>query len=160
MCWRPILITFLDRITPVRNSRCALNGRNDFADGRRAAVPRARATSTPILAAAHRLAEALNQVDEPAHVVAFGRQVHSKRHLGQLGRGRPAHRRQRAHHDRLHDELRVTPCSPRCGVAALRHPTLGSNARTHPSRRKGRAHRRTTLGLPGRRVLVSRMWSG
>jgi hypothetical protein len=25
---------------------------------------------------------------------------------------------------------------------------------------KGRAHRRSTLGLPGRRVLVSRKWSG
>ena len=29
-----------------------------------------------------------------------------------------------------------------------------------PGHCKGRAHRRATLGLPGRRVLVSRKWSG
>ncbi len=37
---------------------------------------------------------------------------------------------------------------------------MGANSRTHPGHCKGRAHRRTTLGLPGRRVLVSRKWSG
>jgi len=69
--------------------------------------------------------------------------------------------RQRAHHDRLHDELRLTPCSPRCAVWLLYGiQPLGVNGRTHPGRCKGRAHRRTTLGLPGRRVLVSRKWSG
>lgn len=37
---------------------------------------------------------------------------------------------------------------------------LGATNRTTPGHCKGRAHRRTTLGLPGRRVLVSRKWSG
>jgi replication initiator protein RepSA len=68
---------------------------------------------------------------------------------------------QRAHHDRLHDELRMTPCSPRCAVWLLYGvEPMGANSRTHPGRCKGRAHRRATLGLPGRRVLVSRKWSG
>ncbi|MGH3574766.1 MAG: replication initiator, partial [Pseudonocardiaceae bacterium] len=37
---------------------------------------------------------------------------------------------------------------------------LGVTSRTVPGQCKGRAHRRSTLGLPGRRVLVSRKWSG
>lgn len=37
---------------------------------------------------------------------------------------------------------------------------LGANGKTIAGHCKGRAHRRTTLGLPGRRVLVSRKWSG
>jgi hypothetical protein len=69
--------------------------------------------------------------------------------------------RQRAHQDRLHDELAVTPCSPRCAVWLLYGvQPLGANSKTTPGHCKGRAHRRTTLGLPGRRVLVSRKWSG
>ncbi len=42
-------------------------------------------------------------------------------------------------------------------------PTIqpqGVTSRTVPGQCKGRAHRRSTLGLPGRRVLVSRKWSG
>jgi hypothetical protein len=35
-----------------------------------------------------------------------------------------------------------------------------ARSRTIAGHCKGRAHRRTTLGLPGRRVLVSRKWSG
>jgi hypothetical protein len=125
-------------------------------------------------------AEALDAVEDPAHVVTFGRQVHSKgilggtdeagRHIGYLTKyltkstGEVIEAdtdRQRAHHDRLHDELRVTPCSPRCAVWLLYGiQPQGVNARTHPGRCKSRAHRRTTLGLPGRRVLVSRKWSG
>ena len=125
-------------------------------------------------------AEALDGVEEPAHVVAFGRQVHSKgilggsdeagRHIGYLTKyltkstGEVIQAdtdRQRAHHDRLHDELAVTPCSPRCAVWLLYGiQPQGVNARMHPGRCKSRAHRRTTLGLPGRRVLVSRKWSG
>jgi hypothetical protein len=37
---------------------------------------------------------------------------------------------------------------------------LGVTSRTVPGQCKGRAHRRSTLGLPGRWVLVSRKWSG
>jgi hypothetical protein len=68
---------------------------------------------------------------------------------------------QRRHTDRLHTELSVTPCSSRCAVW-LRYgiQPLGVTSRTMPGQCKSRAHRRSTLGLPGRRVLVSRKWSG
>ncbi|NEW54045.1 replication initiator protein, partial [Nocardia cyriacigeorgica] len=64
------------------------------------------------------------------------------------------------HYDRLHAELQHTPCSPRCGVW-LRYGIVpkGATAKTQPGKCKGKAHRRDTLGLPGRRVLVSRRWS-
>ncbi|WP_185770000.1 replication initiator [Prauserella marina] len=124
--------------------------------------------------------DAVETVEEPAHVVRFGRQVHSKgilgnteeagRHIGYLTKyltkstGEVVEAtsiRQRDHHDRLHAELSITPCSPRCAVWLLYGiQPLGANAKTTPGRCKGRAHRRSTLGLPGRRVLVSRKWSG
>jgi replication initiator protein RepSA len=125
-------------------------------------------------------AQALEDVTEPTHVATFGRQVHSKgilggseeagRHIGYLTKyltkslGEVVEAgtdRQRAHHDRLHAELAVTPCSPRCALWLLYGvQPLGVSSRTQPGPCKGRAHRRTTLGLPGRRVLVSRKWSG
>ncbi|WAL64926.1 replication initiator protein [Amycolatopsis cynarae] len=124
--------------------------------------------------------EAVEEVEEPAHVVTFGRQVHSKgilggtdeagRHIGYLTKYltkstgevvEASTNRQREHHDRLHAELSITPCSPRCAVWLLYGiQPLGATSRTTPGHCKGRAHRRTTLGLPGRRVLVSRKWSG
>jgi hypothetical protein len=36
----------------------------------------------------------------------------------------------------------------------------GAHSKTVPGRCKGKAHRRSTLGLPGRRVLASRKWTG
>jgi replication initiator protein RepSA len=125
-------------------------------------------------------AQALEDLAEPAHVASFGRQVHSKgilggseeagRHIGYLTKyltkslGEVVEAgtdRQRAHHDRLHAELQVTPCSPRCAVWLLYGvQPLGVSSKTSPGHCKSRAHRRTTLGLPGRRVLVSRKWSG
>jgi hypothetical protein len=124
--------------------------------------------------------DALDQADQPAHVVTFGRQVHSKgilggtddagRHIGYLTKYltksisevvEPATDSQREHAERLHAELSVTPCSPRCPVWLLYGiQPRGVTSRTVPGHCKGRAHRRTTLGLPGRRVLVSRKWSG
>jgi len=124
--------------------------------------------------------DATEALEAPAHVVTFGRQVHSKgilggteeagRHIGYLTKyltkstGEVVEAdtaRQRDHHDRLHAELSVTPCSPRCAVWLLYGiQPKGANAKTNPGHCKGRAHRRTTLGLPGRRVLVSRKWSG
>jgi hypothetical protein len=124
--------------------------------------------------------DAIEDVEEPAHVVTFGRQVHSKgilggteeagRHIGYLTKYltkstgevvEAGSARQREHHDRLHAELSITPCSPRCAVWLLYGiQPHGATARTTPGHCKGRAHRRTTLGLPGRRVLVSRKWSG
>jgi hypothetical protein len=125
-------------------------------------------------------ADAVDQVDEPAHVARFGRQVHSKgilggtdeagRHIGYLTKYltksiseviEDQGGRQREHAERLHAELEITPCSPRCAVWLLYGvQPLGATSKTTPGHCKGRAHRRTTLGLPGRRVLVSRKWSG
>jgi len=124
--------------------------------------------------------EALEQMQEPAHVVSFGQQVHSKgilggteqadRHLGYLTKYllksvaevvEPTTDAQRRHAERLHAELSVTPCSPRCAVwLCYGIQPLGVTSRTVAGQCKGRAHRRSTLGLPGRRVLVSRKWSG
>ncbi|MGY4102874.1 replication initiator [Nocardia sp. R16R-3T] len=65
------------------------------------------------------------------------------------------------HYDRLHTELAHTPCSPNCAVW-LRYGIIPKSAtdKTIPGRCRGKAHRRDTLGLPGRRVLNSRRWSG
>ena len=67
---------------------------------------------------------------------------------------------QEQHVDRLLDALRFEPCSPRC-ANWLRH---GIQPKT-PKPDCGRvlhlkAHRREHLGYAGRRVLVSRKWSG
>jgi hypothetical protein len=130
-------------------------------------------------------AEALDQLDsdpaaEPAHVVRFGVQIHARgvvagsaeadRYLGYITKYLTKHvadchpagtGRQRAHLERLWDQLRVTPCSPRCGNWLLygiqpdkAHPKLA------PGRCRARVHQRATLGLGGRRVLISRQWSG
>ncbi len=70
----------------------------------------------------------------------------------------PAYRR---HVDRLHAELRWLPCSPRC-ANWLRYgiqpdqPSPG----LEPGFCDGPAHDRENLGCGGRRVLVSREWSG
>ncbi|MYW94306.1 replication initiator protein [Amycolatopsis rubida] len=124
--------------------------------------------------------DAVEDVEEPAHVVRFGEQVHSKgilggseeagRHIGYLTKyltkstGEVVDAdtaAQRDHHDRLHAELAITPCSPRCAVWLLYGiQPKGATGKTTPGHCNGRAHRRSTLGLPGRRVLVSRKWSG
>jgi Replication initiator protein, pSAM2 len=68
---------------------------------------------------------------------------------------------QQAHADRLADALRYEPCSPRC-ANWLRYGIQPKNPRPHlrPGHCKGKAHRREHLGHAGRRVLVSRKWSG
>jgi hypothetical protein len=129
--------------------------------------------------------EALDQLDgdpnaTPVHVARFGEQVHVQ---GVTADSQDAERcvryitkyltkqaadchevtsdRQRAHLERFWRELRVTPCSPRCANWLLygiqpdhAHPKLT------PGRCRGRVHQRATLGLGGRRVLISRQWSG
>ncbi|WP_245550245.1 helitron helicase-like domain-containing protein [Nocardia niigatensis] len=72
----------------------------------------------------------------------------------------PPNERTRRHYERLHAEMCRTPCSEKCGVW-LRYGIAprGASAKTQPGRCKGKAHRRDTLGLRGRRVLVSRHWS-
>jgi hypothetical protein len=63
--------------------------------------------------------------------------------------------------DRLADALRFEPCSPRC-ANWLRYGVQPKNPRPglRPGSCKGKAHRREHLGYAGRRVLVSRKWSG
>ncbi|MFI7670828.1 replication initiator [Nocardia sp. NPDC049526] len=128
--------------------------------------------------------DVLDTVDdlEPAHTVRFGVQVDPRQIKGIIA-GDQANkaigyvtkyltksidevldtdsRRTAVHYDRLHTELQHTPCSPRCAVW-LEYGIVpkGASDKTVPGRCKGKAHRRATLGLPGRRVLVSRRWSG
>jgi hypothetical protein len=68
---------------------------------------------------------------------------------------------ERAHMQRLADALRYEPCSPTC-VNWLRYGIQPKNARPglRPGACKGKAHRPEHLGYAGRRVLVSRKWSG
>jgi len=65
------------------------------------------------------------------------------------------------HAARLADALRYEPCSPGC-TNWLRYGVQPRNPREgmHPGRCAGKAHRREYLGYAGRRVLVSRKWSG
>lgn len=120
---------------------------------------------------------------EPAHVVRFGSQIDPKDIRGVLGGTEEAARtvgyvtkyltksiaevlepqttRAAVHYDRLHAELQHTPCSEKCPVW-LRYgiSPKGASEKTVPGRCRGKAHRRDTLGLPGRRVLPSKQWSG
>jgi hypothetical protein len=68
---------------------------------------------------------------------------------------------QRAHAARLGEALRFQPCSPRC-ANWLRYGIQPKNARPGlvPGCCKGKAHDTDHLGYAGRRVLVSRKWSG
>ncbi|WP_181064855.1 replication initiator [Nocardia nova] len=129
--------------------------------------------------------EAMDMLDtvddlEPAHVVKFGRQVdvqgvlggteEASRHVGYLTKYltksiaeviEPQTDRAAQHYERLHAELQKVPCSPNCPIW-LRYGIApkGASDKTQPGRCKGKAHRRETLGLRGRRVLVSRRWTG
>jgi hypothetical protein len=129
--------------------------------------------------------QALDQVDtdpdaQPAHVVHFGQQIHAQgvtagsadaeRCVGYITKYLTKHAAachqtttdaQQAHQERLWAQLRVTPCSPRCANWLLygiqphqAHPKLA------PGRCRSRVHQPATLGLGGRRVLISRQWSG
>ena len=126
--------------------------------------------------------QACEELTEPAHVVRFGAQVHVKgilggteeagRHVGYLtkyltksvgqaaGLDENATDAQRDHARRLHAELQVTPCSPRCAVWLLYGiQPHGARHSMTPGRCKGKAHKPEHLGIAGRRVLVSRKWS-
>jgi hypothetical protein len=65
------------------------------------------------------------------------------------------------HAYRLADALRFEPCSPTC-ANWLRYGVQPKNAKPNmrPGACRGKAHRREYLGYAGRRVLVSRKWSG
>jgi hypothetical protein len=68
---------------------------------------------------------------------------------------------QHEHAERLADALCYEPCSPTC-ANWLRYGIQPRNPRPglRPGHCKGKAHRREHLGYAGRRVLVSRKWSG
>jgi hypothetical protein len=68
---------------------------------------------------------------------------------------------EQAHARRLAEALRYQPCSPRC-ANWLRYGIQPKNARPGlvPGCCKGKAHDPDHLGYAGRRVLVSRKWSG
>jgi hypothetical protein len=68
---------------------------------------------------------------------------------------------QRGHADRLLEALRYEPCSPAC-ANWLRYGIQPKDVRKglRPGACKGKAHRAENLGYAGRRVLVSRKWSG
>jgi replication initiator protein RepSA len=136
---------------------------------------------TPLTSWADALAAIDEEPDaEPAHVVRFGPQVKAKgvepgskdvdRTIGYITKyitknAADCHTAttdpQRDHIDRLWRELRLTPCSDRCanwllyGIAPKK-----AHAKLRPGNCKGKAHHRATLGIGGRRVLVSRDWSG
>jgi hypothetical protein len=122
------------------------------------------------------------QLSAPAHVVRFGDQVHVKgilggteeagRHIGYLtkyltksightiGLTEHATPAQREHARRLHAQLQITPCSPRCAVWLLYGiQPMGARYAMTPGQCKGKAHKPEHLGIAGRRVLVSRKWS-
>jgi hypothetical protein len=126
--------------------------------------------------------QACDELTEPAHVIRFGEQVHVKgilggteeagRHIGYLTKylsksiGQAAGLDEHAtdahseHAHRLHAELRITPCSPRCPVWLLYNvQPKGARPSMTPGQCKGKAHQLEHLGIAGRRVLVSRKWS-
>jgi hypothetical protein len=117
---------------------------------------------------------------EPLHVVRFGRQVdaqgvmadspESRKLIGYLTKYlvkgvAECHEAEtdaeRQHVERMAEELRYEPCSPTC-ANWLRYGVQPKNPREGltPGFCKGKAHRREHLGYGGRRVLVSRKWSG
>ena len=124
--------------------------------------------------------EVLDTVDEPVHVVRFGAQVHAEgvtagtvhadRTIGYITKyitksvsdcHKPTSDRQREHLDRLWRELRVMPCSDRCANWLLYGiQPKKAHGKLRPGRCKGRVHQRDTLGIGGRRILISRDWSG
>lgn len=75
--------------------------------------------------------------------------------------GNPTAAAYQAHIDRLHEQVRWLPCSPAC-ANWLRYgiePDQPGPGLT-PGRCPSPAHDRENLGIGGRRVLVSRQWSG
>jgi hypothetical protein len=118
--------------------------------------------------------------DEPLHVVRFGTKFDAQgvlagskdatRCIGYLTKyltkqlgdcHQPDTDAQRVHVERLAEALRHEPCSPTC-ANWLRYGIQPKNPRPGlvAGACKGKAHRYDHLGHAGRRVLVSRKWSG
>lgn len=120
---------------------------------------------------------------KPAHVVRFGRQFdvqgiiaangQADRRIGYLtkylgksmrdpmGDIEEMSPRRRAHLDRLHEEVRYLPCTPKC-ANWLRYGVQPKETRSGlvPGTCPNKAHGAEHLGCGGRRVLVSRQWTG
>jgi hypothetical protein len=124
--------------------------------------------------------DAIGDQDDPLHVARFGARFDAqgvlagskdaRRCIGYLTKYLTKHvadchqaqnDAQIAHVERLADALRYEPCSPTC-ANWLRYGVQPRNARAglRPGQCRGKAHRREHLGYAGRRVLVSRKWSG
>lgn len=132
--------------------------------------------------------QALDKLDHdpaarPAHVIRFGSQLdlqgiiategdadlrvrYLTKYLGKsigtaLDEADTLSARLRRHQDRLHAEVRRLPCSPRCWNW-LRYgiQPAGAHAGMEAGSCPSKAHRREFLGCGGRRVLVSRRWTG
>jgi hypothetical protein len=126
--------------------------------------------------------DAIDQADdaEPVHVVRFGAQVDARgvnsgsheaekaiRYITKYITKQSADchtidtERKRTHLDRFWHQLQITPCTDRCsnwllfGVQPRK-----AHAKLKPGRCKGKVHQRETLGIGGRRILISRDWSG
>jgi hypothetical protein len=124
--------------------------------------------------------DAIGDEDEPFHVARFGTRFDAQgvlagshdasrcigyltkyltKHLGNCHQASTD--AQAGHAARLADALRYEPCSPTC-ANWLRYGIQPCDPRPglRPGACKGKAHRREYLGYAGRRVLVSRKWSG
>ncbi len=124
--------------------------------------------------------DAIGDQDDPLHVARFGDRFDAQgviagskdasRCIGYLTKYLTKHvadchqaetTDQVRHAERLADALRYEPCSPTC-ANWLCYGIQPKNAKPgmRPGACKGKAHRREYLGYAGRRVLVSRKWSG
>jgi hypothetical protein len=124
--------------------------------------------------------DAIGDQDQPLHVARFGDRFDAQgvlvgsrdasRCIGYLTKyltknvadcHTPETNDQVRHAERLTNTLRYEPCSPTC-ANWLRYGIQPKNAKPGmmPGRCKGKAHRADHLGYAGRRVLVSRKWSG
>jgi replication initiator protein RepSA len=124
--------------------------------------------------------DSIGDQDEPLHVARFGDRFDAQgvlagskdasRCIGYLTKyltknvgacHTPDTDAQARHAERLAGTLRFEPCSPTC-ANWLRYGIQPKNAKPNmmPGRCKGKAHRADHLGYAGRRVLVSRKWSG
>jgi hypothetical protein len=133
-----------------------------------------------VLATWDQALDAIGPTDDPLHVARFGAKFDAQ---GVLAGSKDANRciryltkyvtkqvadchqadsdTQREHMQRLADALRYEPCSPIC-ANWLRYGIQPKDAKAGliPGACKGKAHRPEHLGYAGRRVLVSRKWSG
>ena len=124
--------------------------------------------------------DAIGPADDPLHVARFGPKFDAQgvlagskdsgrciryltkyltKHVADCHQADTDARQQ--HADKLMDALRYEPCSPAC-ANWLRYGIQPKDAKEglRPGACKGKAHCREHLGYAGRRVLVSRKWSG